>query len=73
MRSESEVAMPNANHKILIIDDDKIASAALEGLLSSEPYELYFAYNGLDGISMAVSIHPEIIPAGCDDAKNGRV
>ena len=53
--------MPSANHKILIIDDDKVTSAALEGLLSSEPYELYFAYDGMDGISMAVTIHPDLI------------
>ncbi|MBK9603046.1 MAG: response regulator [Anaerolineales bacterium] len=53
--------MQSASPKILIIDDDKIASAALEGLLSNEPYELYFAYDGMDGISMAVSIHPDVI------------
>ena len=29
--------------KILIIDDDAIARAAIEGLLASEPYDTYFA------------------------------
>jgi putative two-component system response regulator len=53
--------MNSTNPKILIIDDDKIVSAALEGLLSNEPYELYFAYDGMDGISMAISIHPDVI------------
>lgn len=53
--------MPNAKPKILIIDDDKLASAALEGLLSTEPYELYFAHDGLEGISLAISTHPDVI------------
>jgi putative two-component system response regulator len=53
--------MQNANPKILIIDDDMVASSALEGLLSSEQYELYFAHDGMEGISMAVSIRPDVI------------
>jgi putative two-component system response regulator len=47
--------------KILIVDDDAISSMAIEGLLSSEPYELYFASNGLDGIATATILHPDLI------------
>lgn len=53
--------MQNTNPKILIIDDDQFASSALEGLLSSEPYDLYFAYDGMEGISMAISTRPDVI------------
>jgi putative two-component system response regulator len=53
--------MQNSRPKLLIVDDDAIARTTLEGLLSSEPYELYFAPNGFDGISMAVSLHPDMI------------
>ncbi|GAB4538048.1 MAG: hypothetical protein Fur002_00890 [Anaerolineales bacterium] len=50
------------NHpKILIVDDDEIARAAIEALLADEPYDLYFAANGYEGISMAVSLHPDLI------------
>jgi len=53
--------MKNPRPKILIVDDDAIASMALEGLLSSEPYDLYFASNGLDGIAMATTLCPDLI------------
>jgi len=47
--------------KILIVDDDEIARAALEALLAEESYDLYFAANGYEGLSIAVSLHPHII------------
>jgi putative two-component system response regulator len=53
--------MNNTKPKILIVDDDAISSMAIEGLLSSEPYELYFASNGLDGIAVATTLHPDLI------------
>lgn len=53
--------MKNDLPKILIIDDDKYTRAAIEGLLSTEPYELYFASDGMEGISMAITIHPDVI------------
>ncbi len=54
----------NINHdkpKILIVDDDAVSRMAIEGLLSSEPYELYFASNGPDGIATAITLHPDLI------------
>ncbi len=53
--------MKNSKPKILIVDDDPIASMAIEGLLSSEPYDLYFASNGPDGIATAATLHPDMI------------
>lgn len=53
--------MQSANPKILIIEDDSIASSALEGLLSRESFDLYFARDGMEGISMAVTVHPDVI------------
>lgn len=53
--------MQNDRPKVLIIDDDAGARAALEGLLLSEPYDLSFAANGADGIAMAVSLHPDVV------------
>ena len=47
--------------KVLIIDDNAEARAALEALLLSESYDLSFATNGMDGIAMAVSLRPDVI------------
>jgi putative two-component system response regulator len=53
--------MKNSKPKILIVDDDSIARMALEGLLLSEPYDLFFASNGLDGLATATALHPDLI------------
>jgi putative two-component system response regulator len=53
--------MKNPKSKILIVDDDSISRMAIEGLLSTEPYELYFVSNGLDGIAVATSLRPDLI------------
>jgi putative two-component system response regulator len=53
--------MKNPKPKILIVDDDPIASMAIEGLLSSEPYDLYFVSNGPEGIAKAATLHPDMI------------
>jgi len=47
--------------KILIIDDEPIARATLEALLNNEPYVLYFAEDGVEGLSMAATIQPDVI------------
>jgi putative two-component system response regulator len=47
--------------KILIIDDEPIARETLEALLSNEPYRLYFAENGVEGVSKAAIIQPDVI------------
>jgi putative two-component system response regulator len=47
--------------KILIIDDEPIARDTLEALLSNEPYTLYFAEDGMEGVSKASIIRPDVI------------
>jgi putative two-component system response regulator len=47
--------------KILVIDDESIARITIEALLSSENYEMYFAENGEEGITIASDIKPDII------------
>ena len=46
---------------ILIIDDDPLARAVLEGLLSEEPYQLIFAATGDEGLAQALAITPDVI------------
>jgi CheY-like chemotaxis protein len=53
--------MKNSRPKILIVDDDSTARMAIEGLLASEPYDLYFASNGPDGIASAIALRPDLI------------
>jgi putative two-component system response regulator len=47
--------------KILIVDDETITRITIEALLSSENYELHFAENGPQGLSMAAQLQPDII------------
>lgn len=47
--------------KILVVDDEAIARATIEALLSSENYKLYFAEDGMQALSMAAEIQPDII------------
>jgi putative two-component system response regulator len=47
--------------KILIVDDELIARMALEGLLLGEPYSLYYAENGVEGLEKAESLQPDVI------------
>ncbi len=46
---------------ILIIDDDPIARATLEALLSDGPYQLLFAAGGAEGLTRALSVIPDLI------------
>jgi len=45
---------------ILIVDDEPVIRATLEGLLDSE-YKLCFAENGAEGLSLAEDIQPDLI------------
>jgi putative two-component system response regulator len=47
--------------QILIVDDEPVARMTLEALLASEPYDLHFAENGVEGLAMAISIQPDVI------------
>ncbi|BBB47702.1 HD-GYP domain-containing protein [Pelolinea submarina] len=46
---------------ILIIDDDPIVRTSLNALLSTEPYELVFAEDGVSGLAAAAKILPDVI------------
>jgi two-component system NtrC family sensor kinase len=47
--------------KVLIVDDETSARITIEAVLSSGKYELHFAENGLQALSMAEKIQPDII------------
>lgn len=47
--------------KVLVVDDELSARVTLEAMLSLENYELYFAENGTQALSMAAKIQPDII------------
>lgn len=53
--------MNNVKPKILVVDDDPVSRMTVEGLLAGEPYELYFASDGYEGIATATSLHPDVI------------
>jgi putative two-component system response regulator len=55
------MTLKNNKPKILIVDDDSISQIAIGGLLTGEPYDLYFASNGHDGIAEATTLHPDLI------------
>ncbi len=46
---------------ILIIDDEPSVFESLEALLATEGYSLRFAKNGLEGITQAVTLLPDVI------------
>jgi putative two-component system response regulator len=47
--------------RILVVDDESIARITVDALLSSENYEMHFAENGAEGISLAMEIQPDVI------------
>ncbi len=51
----------NKKTQVLIVDDEPIARATLEALLSNMPFELHFANNGIEGLSKAIDILPDMI------------
>lgn len=49
------------NHKILIIEDDKIIKNIIEFLLKKEGYQIEFAEDGLIGLEKINSFLPDLI------------
>jgi len=47
--------------KILVVDDEFSSRVTIEAMLSLGEYELHFAENGMDAISRAAAIQPDII------------
>ncbi|MBK8048229.1 MAG: response regulator [Anaerolineales bacterium] len=46
---------------VLIVDDQSIGRDALEGVLLDQAYDLHFAVDGLDALSKATTIVPDVI------------
>jgi len=47
--------------KVLVVDDELSGRVTIEAMLSSGEYELHFAENGTQAISIATAIQPDII------------
>jgi diguanylate cyclase (GGDEF)-like protein len=47
--------------QILLIDDTKQIHSLIAGLLSNEPCGLHFAIDGASGLTLAQSLHPDLI------------
>ena len=47
--------------KILIVDDEPLNQATLEGFLGGDGYELFFAGNGLEACAQAKVVQPDLI------------
>jgi len=53
--------MPNKKPRILIIDDEKVVRMSIDEALSREGYELFFAENGKEGLSVFKKVSPVLI------------
>jgi putative two-component system response regulator len=47
--------------QILIVDDEPVARMVIKQLLINEPYTLYFAESGIEGIARAIELQPDLI------------
>ena len=47
--------------KILVVDDDRAITTLLQGLLTSNGYEVIVAYDGLDGMVQVKKVIPDLI------------
>jgi len=47
--------------KILVVDDDRAITAMLEGVLSTQGYTVFIAYDGLDGMVQVSKNLPDLI------------
>jgi DNA-binding response OmpR family regulator len=48
-------------HKLLVIEDDPAILTGLEDYLSAENYEIVTSQDGLEGLNIALSEHPELV------------
>jgi CheY-like chemotaxis protein len=53
--------VPKAIHKILIVEDDKLMQEVLVTRFSREPFEVYMANDGQDGLQKALKYMPDLI------------
>jgi len=55
--------MTNADHTILVVEDEAPTALALGDKLTHEGYKVIKADNGKDGLQMALDNHPDLILA----------
>ncbi len=48
-------------HKILVVDDDKINVALVKFALAEQRYEVFYAYDGAEGLKVAQEHKPDLI------------
>jgi two-component system alkaline phosphatase synthesis response regulator PhoP len=53
--------MENRTKTILIVDDDKDFGQSVEELLTSEGYQVLRAYNGQEGLELALQKRPDLM------------
>ena len=47
--------------RVLIIDDDPDYVAAIRALLEASDYEVHSAFNGADGLKLAIALEPDLV------------
>ena len=47
--------------RVLIIDDDPDYVAAMSALLEASDYEVHAAFNGADGLKLAIALEPDLV------------
>ncbi len=50
-----------SRQKILLLDPSPVVTSFLRGELEKEGYEVFVAYDGVDGLKLAFSHHPDIV------------
>lgn len=50
-----------AKAKILVVDDEKMTVSIVTGVLKKHGYEVYAAYNGVQGLEKAKEVLPDLI------------
>jgi len=51
----------SSRSKVLVIDDEPAARETVEALLAGEPYDLFLAANGEEGLALATSLRPDVV------------
>lgn len=58
---QTNIMMTHTNITVLIIDDNKGLVDLMKRYLGSESYQVLTAYNGLDGLKLAINTQPDVI------------
>lgn len=58
---QTKIMIAHTNITVLIIDDNKGLVDLMKRYLGSESYQVLTAYNGLDGLQLAINAQPDVI------------